>query len=556
MSTFNFCGVDSLTDLDIIVNEIKKPVTPEITENVQDVPGMLGKIYMGNSYGQKVFEILITIKAKSEQERVQKIDQLTELVMTFGDGEYPMIFSTESDYTYYGHFSGITTPERVEKTHWATCTLTFSCSDPRGYGEYESNDMTQNPITILPNGKADCFPIFTCLPKKDVTKIAITDEDGNYVYIGADVNPDTGDAPIDKEPLVLHDPCNTLATWTEITKANLTFEIENGIPSGRMRSTANAIKVALDSNKVSGFGPATNNKKWHGPIRQQWLPNAYDDFRIRVRMWNRQYYARSRGKCEVYLLDANGTRFGKFMLKDNGNSEEVYAQIQLGTSTDYHNIYYGKGKIKKGKTKTKTIKVKNGTKKVKSKGKTKTVQQWKTVKLDEDTTSSTFTDFYGYLELRKVGNKYRAEIMKFDDDSNPAWDKPIVVNWTDSKGKYAKKLAGIAFYTAKMDITEDAANPVKRYTNNGMALSDVKVWNIIDGGNKSSSSPTVIAHKGDEIKLNCEDRTIYKNGAVFMKNFYIGSEFPTMQGGIQKTFAFEPGLDEADWYLEYRPTKN
>ncbi|KYC94361.1 hypothetical protein B4102_3582 [Heyndrickxia sporothermodurans] len=552
--TFNFCGVDAVNDLGLIVNSIRRPVTPEITENTQDVPGMIGKIFMGNSYGQKQFQIDITILGSDSNDLVKKIDEITELVMTFGDGEYPMVFSDDSAYTYYGHFNAVSTPQMIGSS--ATCTLSFSCSDPKGYGEYESNDMLQNPITILPNGKADCFPIFTCLPKKDVTKIAITDEDGNYIYIGSDVDPDTGGSPINKEPLVLHDPCNTLATWTEITKSNLTFVLENGIPSGTMRSTTNAIKVGKDANGYADFGKATNDKKWHGPVRLQWLPNGYDDFRIRVRMWNRQYYARSRGKCEVYLLDANGTRFGKFMLKDNGNSEEVYAQIQLGTSTDYHNIYYGEGKIKKGKTKTKTIKVKNGTKKVKSKGKTKTVQQWKTVKLDEDTTSSTFTDFYGYLELRKVGNKYRAEIMKFDDDSNPAWDKPIVVNWTDSEGKYAKKLAGIAFYSAKMDITEDAANPVKRYTNNGMALSDVKVWNIIDGGNKSSSSPTVIAHKGDEIKLNCEDRTIYKNGAVFMKNFYIGSEFPTMQGGIQKTFAFEPGLDEADWYLEYRPTKN
>ncbi|MGC4375932.1 distal tail protein Dit [Fictibacillus sp. Mic-4] len=554
-TTFNFCGVDS-KDLGLIVNEVKKPVTPEIKENTQDVPGMLGEIFLGNSYGQKTFEITVTIKASSEQERVQKIDQLNELVMTFGSGEYPMIFSTEADYTYYGHFSAISVPERLSQTHWATCTLTFSCSDPRGYGEYEAYDLIQNPVTITPNGKAECFPIFTCMPKKDVTKIAITDEEGNYIYVGADVDPDTGDSPVNKEPLVLHDPCNTLATWTEITKSNLTFELENGIPSGTMRSTADAIKVGLTSDGYADFGPATNDKKWHGPVRLQWLPNGYDDFRIRVRMWNNQYYPRSRGKCEVYLLDSNGVRFGKFMLKDNGNSEEVYAQIQLGKSNDFHNLYYGKGKIRKGKKTTKTIKLGAGTKEVKSKGKTKTEQQWKTVKIDEDTTKSTFTNFYGYLELQKIGNKYRAEIMKFDDNSNPAWDKPIVVTWTDTQKKYGKSLAGIAFYTAKMDIEEDAANPVKRYTNNGMALSDVKVWSIINGGNGSTSKPTVIAHKGDEIKLNCEDRTVYKNGAFFMKNLYIGSQFPTMQGGVPKTFAFEPGLEDADWYIEYRPTKN
>jgi hypothetical protein len=39
-----------------------------------------------------------------------------------------------------------------------------------------------------------------------------------------------------------------------------------------------------------------------------------------------------------------------------------------------------------------------------------------------------------------------------------------------------------------------------------------------------------------------------------MKNLYIGSEFPTMRGGVSKTFAFEPDLIDADWYFEYRPT--
>jgi phage-related protein len=61
--TFNFCGIDAVEDLDLIVNDIKMPVTPEITENTQDVPGMVGKLFFGNNYGQKIFEIDITIKS-------------------------------------------------------------------------------------------------------------------------------------------------------------------------------------------------------------------------------------------------------------------------------------------------------------------------------------------------------------------------------------------------------------------------------------------------------------------------------------------------------------
>ncbi|WP_310360085.1 distal tail protein Dit [Neobacillus drentensis] len=543
MLTFNFCGVDAVDDLGLIVNSIKRPVTPEITENTQDVPGMVGKIFLGNSYGQKFFQIDITLLEASSEELIEKISQLTDLVMTFGDREYPMIFSDNSAYVYYGHFTSVTTPVRVGSS--ATCTLTFACSDPKGYGEYESRDITINPLTITPNGTADCYPIFTCIPKNDVKKIAVADEEGNYVFIGADVDPDTGDTPIDLEPLVLHDECNTLAYWTTVTTP--TFPVENGVVKGTMGSYPSTIRPNDFGSKTPG--------KWHGPLSLRWLPGAYDDFRIRVRLINIQSYYRAEGKIELYLLNSNGERIGKFMLKDNRtNNKVVYAQVQLGTSGNSKDLYNSPGTIKAGKTVKLTIKVKNGTKTITSAGKKKTEQLWKTITLDEDMDTSSFTNFYGYLELQKIGNKYRVEILKQNYNGNPGWSKPIVIPWTDTNNKFSQnQLAGIALYCAKADITEDTVDPVVNYKNNELAACDIQVWNIINGGN-DSTKPVVIARNGDEIKINCEDHTVYKNGAYFMEKLYIGSEFLTMKGGIQRTFAFEPGLDEADWYMEVRPT--
>ena len=562
--TFNFCGVDAVTELGLIVNNIRMPITPEINEATQDVPGMLGKVFLGNSYGQKIFEIDVTIKAKNETELATKIHELTELVMTFGSDEYPMVFSNDSAYTYYGHFSNISTPEKIiETSAWRRCTLTFSCSDPKGYGEYASNDMVKNPVTILPNGNAECYPVFTCLPKKDIKKIAVTDEDGTYVFIGADIDPDTGQEDINKEPRVLHDECNTLASWTKVTSGTLTWNMDtNAAIGGDLRSTANALRPALvtvDGKNYENFGNPVS-KKWHGPVYKQWLPGSYSDYRVTVRFMSQQTYNRAQGKIEFFLLDSDGARIGKISLKDNGTeSKVVYALAQIGVSSDglHKNLYWGPGTVKKGKTVKKTIKVGAGTKTVTTKGKKKTTQVWKNVKVDEDLDTSTFTNFYGYITIQKIGKKFRCEIMKLKNDGNPAWKKPIVTTFTDNKNEYQKDLAGVAVYMAKYDIYEDTTTPVTRYKNNDLVLSDVKVWNIIDGGNGADSTlPKVIAHNRDEIKINCEDRTIYKNGAVWMQNLYIGSEFPTMQGGVKKTFAFEPGLDEADWYMEYMPTTN
>ena len=548
-----FCGVDFVEDLGLIVNDIKRPVTPEISENVQDVPGMVGKIYLGNSYGQLEFEISITIKAKTPQERIDKIHDLSDIVTTFGDGEYPMVFSNDPEWTYYGHFSSISTPELISNNQWATCTLTFSCSDPKGYGEYQQHDITTSPITITPDGTAECYPVFTCIPKKDVTRIAITDQDENYIYIGSDVDPDTGEYPVDLEPRVFHDDCATMANWLSLTNDTLTFTPENGVIGGSMRTENDALKVSLDSSGRPYFGDPVKDK-WHGPIVQQMLNGQYEDYRVRIWLWNNQYYPRAKGKVELYLLDQDGNAIGKIGLKDNSISAKPILQVTVFNGDNYHNIMYDQGSINKKKTTTKTIKVKNGTRTVKSNGKTKTEQLWKTLTLPADPSTDTYSNFYGWIQLEKIGNKFTVQVMKCDSKHNPMWSKPITTTWTDTRKIYTQKLAAVAAYIAKYDIQEDTADPVVKYTNNGLALSDVAVWQIINGGNSGTSMPTVIARSGDEIKINCEDHTVYKNGAVYMENFYIGGQFFTMQGGVPKSFAFSPDLSDADWYFEYRPT--
>jgi predicted phage tail component-like protein len=558
--TFNFCGVDSKRDLSLIVNNVNRPVTPEITENVQSVPGMLGSIFQTNSYGQKVITVDVTLKADDSRDRTQKYQALSHLFIQLGSNEFPLIFSDESEYTYYAHVSNVGQPQRLMPgSSWVTFTITFSCSDPKAYGEYQNIPLHSNPATILPKGEAECYPIFTCMPNKDVTKIAITDQNGVYVYVGSDVDPDSQDSPVDNEPLILRDFCNDLGPWTQVTSSNLTFQLENGAIEGSFRTTPSSIRVGTVNGK-DDFGNHVEGK-WHGPLMQRFLTSSLDDYRVRVRFWTSQSYARANGKIELYLLDSNGARIGKIALKDAANSYDVQAQIELGDNTNHEWLYWDDGTVKKGKSSSVTMKVKDKLVKVKlpgvmgSKPMTRTVQTWKTVTREGNTSTSTYSDFYGYLEVQKIGNKYRIEIMKLNSSGNPAWSKPIVKTWTDSQNKYANALAGVALYIGKYDIAEDVQSPPVSYANNVMECSDISIWEIVNGGNGSTTAPVTIARAGDELKINCEDRTIYKNGVPFMKNLQIGSDFPSMMGGIPKTFAFEPSLSDASWYYEYRPTK-
>ncbi|WEG14158.1 phage tail family protein [Pullulanibacillus sp. KACC 23026] len=548
--TFNFCGMDSYQDLKLIVNDIRIPLAGTLTENVQEIPGMVGNLFQGVSISSKPIEIDATLIADSDRDRMMKAYTLADLFLQYTDDEYPMIFSPISEYTYYGHFTNLPALQRIAQNETSgALTLLFTCSDPKAYGEQQEIQITNNPFTVTPNGTTDCYPIFTCLPHADVTKIAVTDQDGNYAYVGSEVDPDTGGTAIDNEPQILHDYCNDLSPWQTITQSNLTFNLENGKIGGSMRSVVDVFKVGLTSDGKDDYGSNVSGH-WHGPVIQRWLPQACNDYRIRARMKNAQFYPRAQGKIELYLLDANGKRIGKIMLKDNGSSEEVYAQAQIGDTTDYHTLYYGAGTVKKGASKK--LKIKNETN---PKGKTKTAQKWKTITETESFSTDTFTNFYGYIEIQKIGNKYRFEIMKLNDDVNPAWSKPITGTWTDNTNHYGSALAGIALYVAKYDIKEDQVTPVVNYQNNTLDLCDVTVNNIINGGNSASSTTPTIAKDGDEIKINCEDHNLYKNGAFFNDKLYIGSNFPVMVGGVEQTFAFEPDLDSADWYVSYRPTR-
>ncbi|WP_028983337.1 distal tail protein Dit [Sporolactobacillus terrae] len=549
---FNFCGLFSGDDLDLIVNDIRRPLGPTISENVQEIPGMIGNLFQGNSYSSKTIDVDITISADSVQKLIQKYHDLAELFMQIGDREFPMVFYDEPDYTYYGHFTNLPMPTRPYSS-LAQVTLTFVCSDPRAYGEQTAINVDTNPKTFTPQGTGEAFPIFTCIPKKDVTKIAVTDQEGNYAYIGADVDPDIGNSPIDNEPLILHDDCNTLAPWTTVT--NPTFNVETGVIQSSFRSTTESFKVALTNGSADFGAPVAG--KWHGPCMQRMLTQSCNDYRIRVRFYNNQYYPRAEGKVEAYLLDAKGKRIGKVMLKDPGNSEEVIAQAQIGdyNAGAYHNLYQSSGSVYKKRPETIKLKTKNGTKTVTVKGKKKTEQLWKTVNRTEDLSTGTFTDFYGYIEIQKIGNKFRCEIMKLDDKSNPSWPKPIVATYTDTQNQFSAALSGIALYAAKWDITEDTTDPPKHYTPNGLGITDIRVNNIVNGGNGAQAAPTVIARAGDEIKINCEDGHVYKNTALFMDRFYIGSNWPKMQGGVPNTYGFEPDVNDADWYIDYRPSR-
>lgn len=560
--TFTYGSFNSSEDLNLIVNEIKRGILGDISEITQDVPAMIGNIYNGTAFGSKKIDVDCTMKAETEEERAEMIHELGNLFFDDSNDEYDLILSDEPQYAYHAHVSAISTPERISNnSSYSTFTITFVCSKPFAYGEQQKQVITEDVFEFAPVGEAPTYPVFTIIPNTDVSNIAIADNEGSYVFLGQDENTESETTAVNMEPQILNDACNTLDTWTKITQESMKFSTENVVisPLADMRTTSTAMHIGQKDGK--DYYGENVSKKWHGAGRQQMLPTACNDYRVRARLYNTEKTFRAKNKIEVYLLATDGTRIGKLMLKDNDETREVMVACDVGYNTDNRKeLYASTGTVSKYKTKasdTKTVKVKAGTKTVtktvKKKKKKVTETVYKTLKLESDFKQSSYTDFYGWLQLEKVGNKYTFSFMKLKDNGQNAWQKAKKYTYTDKKGYSNKQLGGIAVVISKYDITEDK-NKIA-YKPNDMALCDVKVWNLLDGGNKKNNQPEIIAYAGEELKIDSEDGRVYRNGVPYMNNLYIGSTFFKCNGGVKKTYSFTPSPNEAEIFVEYVPTK-
>lgn len=551
-------GFNSKRDLKLIIEDIKRPLVPDVSEQIQDIPGMRGVVYQGMNIGQKVFDITFFMQCKNDRDCVLQMRDLSNFFVQMMDGkEYPLIFSDEKDVTWWVHPVSVSVPERVSQTSYdSTFTVTFNSSAGTGVGETENKDLTSTTTLITPKGNTATYPVFTLVAGESLTKVGISDGE-KYVYLGRGFDVENQDAPINQMPRILTDECNTLATWTKITSDKVTFNIENGVISddADMRSTGKALAVTQKDSK-DYFGKNVESK-WHGPVRMQWLTTVCDDWKITARMYVNNKYARAMGKIELYLLDSNGRRIGKLMVKDNDESLENTVQAQIGYDSNgtHQEVYLSSEdssiKVSKGSTEKKTIKYKTQvktttTKSGKSTTKTKTVS--KTMSLPQDLSTNTYTDFYGHISLMKKGNQYTASVQLLDSNGNTT-GKLRTATYTDSNNKFGDKLAGVAVYIAKWDITEDK-NDVS-YSPNTLQLSDIKVWQLLGETNQ------LVVEKGDELVIDSSDNNIYKNGTAFNENLYIGSDFFEMTGGIESAFALSPPPSNTNkWYLTYKPRYN
>lgn len=550
-----------------MVVDINRPIVPNMTEQTTDIAGRFGTAYEGTNFGAKTFEIEVFMEATSEENRVQRMREIANLIIQTADGdEYPLVFSDEEDVTWWVHPLNASDPDRVTSSSpEATFTLSFSCSEAVAYGKKETIALTDAITSFTPKGNAETHAVLMLTAGEELYEIGASNGDG-YVYLGAGFDVANQDKPVNKKPRILYDPCNNLTVWNKVSSSASAVTLENGkvIDNADYRSTPDVLRIGQKSG-VDFFGTNPGGKGakgWYGPMIRQNLSKSLTDWEITVRFDYDNNTPRAMNKVELFLLNNEGKRIGMLQVTDNSFSLENIVVAQVGTSSVsgyYRNVYIstrdGQNKITKKNTlpqKSLTFnRTKTATEKKNSKVKGNTIS--KTIKLNQSNAKNTFTDWYGSLTLKKVGNKYTTSVQKFAYNVG-AVGKPVINTWTDSKNQFtamASKFSGVALYMAKHDVYEDGLEKPVAYKANGMAICDIRVWEIL--GNEKQ----LVAEAGDEIIFDGDNRIVYKNGVRHMEDLSIGSTFLDHMPGQENIITLSPPpSDKNKWELTYIPRFN
>lgn len=577
--SFEFDGIRAYEDLGLVVGHINWPTGTTISHSSQSVPGRYGDIPQGNAYGAKTWQIPISFQAVTDEEYMETLINITRAFTRRGEQgvSFPMRFGTMPDVTYYGTFTALPEATQISTgTNDSQLTLTFVADDPKGYKDPVTVKITDSMFEYTPEGTGEIYPIFRITPKKDMEEIGVAygSNPTKYVDVGYDQTADEQGNIIDKEPVLVNDPCNGLTTWTNIADiSKINFGI-NGVIDGSVMSNESSISVKRSPNNTSvmyDYGDPlkhTDGKRYGPFIMHQGLPRAVKNFETDFRINHIKNYSRAISGNEVYGIDSNGKCIFRVSMQDAMQGRATRGEIQIGPEGKAIQVYKGYKDWHNGKNYTSYVTiVKQGkaytknTKGGKGKGKTSVNYYQSNVGIGNFNNTSFFNQGFVQCRIRKVGLKVWISLWKCNNNDGKT-DKYIIKNRVINLRKDQDfDFATIAWHANKTNITEDKLNPQtgkvnKQYNYGWNSITAYSVKEILDDGNGNEPHPVV--HAGETVVIDCErnETTLIHGGAVnsLEKRVSLGSTYPSLWGGQSEVIGFNVNPEEVDIEMTYRPT--
>ncbi|WP_132981301.1 phage tail domain-containing protein [Pediococcus pentosaceus] len=577
--SFEFDGIRAYEDLGLVVGHINWPTGTTISHSSQSVPGRYGDIPQGNAYGAKTWQIPISFQAVTDEEYMETLINITRAFTRRAEQgvSFPMRFGTMPDVTYYGTFTALPEATQISTgTNDSQLTLTFVADDPKGYKDPVTVKITDSMFKYTPEGTGEIYPIFRITPKKDMEEIGVAygSNPTKYVDVGYDQTADEQGNIIDKEPVLVNDPCNGLTTWTNIADiSKINFGI-NGVIDGSVMSNESSISVKRSPNNTSvmyDYGDPlkhTDGKRYGPFIMHQGLSRAVKNFETDFRINHIKNYSRAISGNEVYGIDSNGKCIFRVSMQDAMQGRATRGEIQIGPEGKAIQVYKGYKDWHNGKNYTSYVTiVKQGkaytknTKGGKGKGKTSVNYYQSNVGIGNFNNTSFFNQGFVQCRIRKVGLKVWISLWKCNNNDGKT-DKYIIKNRViNLRQDQDFDFATIAWHANKTNITEDKLNPQtgkvnKQYNYGWNSITAYSVKEILDDGNGNEPHPVV--HAGETVVIDCErnETTLIHGGAVnsLEKRVSLGSTYPSLWGGQSEVIGFNVNPEEVDIEMTYRPT--
>ena len=505
------------TDLGLIMGKVLLPVTPAISETSQTIPNRFGDVYLGSSYGSLTINVPIYYRTpytyfnraddgNAAEKKIREISAAFIKPQEKRGTEYPLIFGDLPDVTFYAHITQISDPEQMNDgvADWSS-TITFVCSDPRGFLEQQDFDVPDTTAVLPVKGNTPVGSIIVATFNNDVKTFTVVKDTGEqsteFVQLGGDndVDGDTSGSGNDKVRLLVDDPCTTLSTWTKITQNANPVDTVNIDIDGTMASTDLSLRAAEKADGKYDFGKVNTHDNWYGPAElHQALTYSPKNWKLSVRLHHTKFKVahnyRSMGKVEVYILDTKQKTCGRIGMKDVKGGSYPVAYVQLGHNfdngtegKDYKTLYYGSAQ--------------NFTH---SSNPTKVTVEYKKAKkyLDNNQQVDAFSDFFGQFSIVKQYVKQSGgqtainwgySIDQWDATKGTYMGSGLhlggnQVAFVDTDCKFDFDLSTIAYFTVKHDITEDKANV--KYHDVFQTITNYHVEELLDSPSKVTTDST------------------------------------------------------------------
>ncbi|MDA2474879.1 distal tail protein Dit [Bacillus cereus group sp. Bce025] len=422
------------------------PTWAPLKRNFLKTPGYPGARLLGTETDPRPLPVPVGIIVPDETDLETLKEEIAAWLITEEAAE--LVFDTTPDRTYLAIIDEEFNPD--DFVTLGKGTLKFICPMPYKLGPTQTVDFQTGASELTANvqnkGSVDSEPIIEVEVENPSTFLDVW-KGNEYFRIGYPLA--ASQLPVERKQRVMWDEMSTIIGWTNVT------EFEDAKGGGVLKTNGHQVYVTdYGDNTYKGHHGAIMKKSIPGGPLQDFIMSSY------VRFISSSYV--QMGRVEIALLDEASKPVARLSMNDVfWEAEETHGFAKLAYP---------------GHPAEQTM--------INTRGKY----------------SNTWNNFYGRLQVYRIGNEWEFFITKFAEGTEID-DAGAKVRWVDTDGILMNKVAQI-----QLSITQWWNNdPAQTIT-----VDDIKVWKV---NQNTSDNPPYIIEQGDKVQIDTAKSLVSINGA-------------------------------------------